>query len=126
MVAVGHLDSFQNGRPLSAPLGLRDTKTKWFARSFWPIDFFHALDLLELALGLSGFRGDGSKAVSEFLEGVYFLLLVFPRGVLDFEVPLTLDHGFGVVPLVMDQLLTRDFVNVINECIHEFTIMGNK
>ena len=126
MVAVGHLNAFQYGCSLTAPLRLRNAESEWFARSFWTIDFFHALDLFELALRLSGFRGDGPKAVGEFLEGVDFLLLVFPRRILDIEIALPLDHGLRVVALVMNELLGRNFVDVIDESIHELTIMGDE
>ena len=53
------------------------------------LDFFHALDLLELALRLGGLAGLGAEAVGEFLQRRDFLLLVFVGGEL-----LLLARGF--------------------------------
>ena len=44
------------------------------------LDFFHALDLLELALGLRGFAGLGAEAIGKFLERCDLALLVLVGG----------------------------------------------
>ena len=126
MVAVGHVDAFEQDGALAAAFGLRDAETERFFRGLGALDFFHALDLLELALGLGGFGGDGAEAVGEFLERGDFLLLVFVGGGLDFVIALALVHRGGVVAGVVDEFFGGDFVNAVDEGVHEFEIVGDE
>ena len=71
------VDALEQDRALAAPFGLGDAEAEGFFGRLGALDFFHALDLLQLALGLGGLRGDGAEAVGEFLERGDFLLLVF-------------------------------------------------
>ena len=126
MVAVGHLDSLEHGGALSTALGLGDAETKGFLRRFGALDFFHPLDLLQLALSLGCFGGNGAEAVGEFLQGGDFLLLVLVSSGLNLVVALALLHSGGIVSLVVDELGIRDFVNTIDQCIHELQIVRNQ
>lgn len=55
VVVVGHLHAIEESGALAAAFGLRNAEAEWFLRRLRPLDFFHALDLLDFALGLSGF-----------------------------------------------------------------------
>ena len=114
MLAVGHLDSLEHGGALSTALGLGDSETEGFFWRFGALDFFHPLDLLQLALRLGCFGGNGAEAVGEFLQGGDFLLLVFVSSGLDLVIALPLLHGGGIVALVVDELRIRDFVNAVD------------
>ena len=126
MVAICHLDSLKHSGALSAAFGLGDSETEGFLRRFGALDFFHPLDLLQLALRLGCFGGNGTEAVGEFLQAGDFLLLVFVGSGLDLVVALPLLHGGGIVSLVVDELGIRDFVNAVDEGIHELQIVGDQ
>ena len=82
-------------------------------------DQLHALDLLELAHRLRRLRRDLAEAIVEFAQRRDFLLLVFVGGVLLLVALVALLEEGGVVARVGDQLALGDFVNALDDFIHE-------
>ena len=55
MLTVGHVDSLEHGGTLAAAFRLRNPKAERFLGGLGLLDLVHALDLLQLALGLRCF-----------------------------------------------------------------------
>ncbi len=123
--AVGHVDAFQADGALAAARGRGDLEAEGLARRSRFFDEFKALNLFEFAHGLGGLGGDGAEAVGEFLEGGYFLLLVFVGGELAFVAFFAFAEEVGVVAGVVDEFFLGDFVNLRHEFVHELAIVGN-
>ena len=71
---------FERDHALAAALRLRKLEVDFLVVVDGRLDFFHALDLLELALRLRRLAGLGAEAVGEFLQRCDFALLVFVGG----------------------------------------------
>ena len=98
---------------------LRNLEAERLARRDGLFDQLHALDLLELAHGLRGLRGDLAEAIVEFPQRGDFLLLVFVGGVLLLVALLLLPQEVGVVAGVGDELALGDLVHLLDDLIHE-------
>src|ERR1700682_5365575 len=71
------LDIFQCDNAQAAAWRLGKMELDRFAARGWSGDFFHAVDLLQLALRLRSLARLGAKAVGEQLQRRDFFLLIF-------------------------------------------------
>ena len=78
--AVGMVDVLQRDDPQAAALRLGKLEIELAIFASRRVDLLHALDLLELALGLGGFGVLGPEPVDEFHQPGDFALLVFVGG----------------------------------------------
>ena len=89
------------------------------------VDFFHAIDLLELALRLRGLARLGAKAVGELLERRdFFLLILVGRELLFFARGFLLDVAVPVAA-VTEQLRLRDLDDAADERVQKFAVVRN-
>lgn len=124
-VAVGVKDVFEVDDAQAAADGLGEGELNRAGGGDGGFDFFHAIDLLEFALGLGGFAGFGAEAVGKLLEGGDFLLLIFESGkVLGFAGGF-FENIFVVVTAVPVEFGLGDFNNGANELIKELAVVGN-
>src|SRR5450432_1154568 len=119
------LHFLQCDRTQSAPWWLRKAELDRLCLRGWRGDFFHAIDLLQLALRLRRLGRLGAKAIRESLERRDFLLLVFVSGKLLIFTRGLLLHVAVPIPPVTQQLRLRDFHDAADELIQEFPVVRN-
>ena len=108
---------------LAAALGLGEIEADFLRLAGGGFDFLHALDLLELALGLGGFAGFGAEAVGEFLEAGDVALLVFVGGEELLLGSFALDEVVVVGAAVAGELGLADFDDAVHELVQELAIV---
>ena len=86
-------------------------------------DFFHAINLFQLALCLRRFAGLGAKAIGKQLQRRDFFLLILVSGDLAFVAFFPLPEVIGVIAGVGDELAFGDFVDLRDDFIHELAIV---
>ena len=124
-LAIGVVDVGEADGALAAALGLREIEADFFRLAGGGLDFFHALDLLELALGLRGFAGFRAEAVGEFLEAGDVALLVFVGGEELLLGGFALDEVVVVGATVAGELGLADFEDAIDELVQELAVVGD-
>ena len=87
------------------------------------LDLVHALDLLELALGLRGLGVLGAEAVDELHQAGDFALLVFVGGQELLLVGLALFEVLVVAAAVTDQLALADFDDAADKLVEELAVV---
>ena len=85
--------------------------------------FFHALDLLQLALRLGGFARLGAEAIGKFLELLNLGLLIFVSGELDLLPLRFLLHVGIVVAAVAMHLRVANLKDIVDQLVQERAIV---
>ena len=121
--AVAEMDVLERQDALAASAGLRKTEIDRRAVGDRRLDFFHALDLLEFALGLSGLGVFGEETVHEEHEAVDFALLIFVGGEEVGFVGLALGDELLVISAVTLELAETELDDGIDDLVQELAIM---
>src|ERR1700720_4755955 len=121
--AIRMMDIFERDDAQSASRRLREMELDRFAARDRGRNFFHAIDLLQLALRLRGFARLGAEAIGEQLERRDFFLLIFVSGQLLFFA-----RGFlldVVVPVaaIPNEFRVRDLDDAADKLIQKFAIV---
>ncbi len=124
-IAVGVIDIFQGDGAESATKGLREGELDRTGGGNGSFDFFHAIDLLEFALGLGGFAGLGPEAVGKLLEGGDFFSLIFVSSEVLLFAGRFFDDVLVVVAAVAVQFGLRNFDNGADQLIEKFAVVGD-
>jgi len=117
------VDGFELNGALAAALRLREFEIDLPFIVHGRFDFVHALNLLELGLGLSRFRIFGSEPVDEYHQprDLAFLMLVSGQQLL--LMGLALDQVIVVIPAVPDEPALPDFDDAADELVQKFAIV---
>ena len=119
------IDIFQGDGAESATKGLREGELDRTGGGNGSFDFFHAIDLLEFALGLGGFAGLGPEAVGKLLEGGDFFSLIFVSSEVLLFAGRFFDDVLVVVAAVAVQFGLRNFDNGADQLIEKFAVVGD-
>ncbi len=117
---IGKRDNFQPGARRLGPM-----KRNRSIRSGGRLNFFHAFNLLQLALGLGSLGGLGAEAVGKPLESFDFLPLVLISRPLLFLAHGTLGHIGIVIAAVADNTRLGNFKNTADQLIEQFAVVGD-
>ncbi len=115
---VFQLDDFE-----SAALRLRELEADFAIVAGGRFDFLHAVDLLELALGLARLGVLGAEPVHEFHHPANFPLLAFVSGEKLFFVRGALFEIIVVVAAIAQQLALPNLHDAADELVQKFAIM---
>ena len=124
-IAVGVIDIFQGDGAEPATKGLREGELDGASGGNGSFDFFHAIDLLEFALGLGGLTGLGAKAVGKLLEGGDFFSLILVGGKVLIFAGGFFDDVLVVVTSVAVEFGLRNFDNGADQLIEKFAVVGD-
>src|SRR5436309_8005922 len=117
------IDIFQRDHAQTATYRLWEMELDPFAARDRRRNFFHAIDLFQLALRLRCFAGFGAKSIGKQLERCDFLLLILVRGeMLFFARSFLLDKTIPVAPIT-DEFRVRDLDDAADELIQKFAIV---
>ena len=108
---------------MPAALRLRELEIELAVVALGRLDLVHALDLLELALGLGGLGVLGAEAVDELHQAADFALLVFVGGQLLLLVGLALFEILVVVAAVADQPALADLDDAADKLVQELAVV---
>ena len=114
---------FQRNRAQTTPGRLRKTEPDRSRLRGRRGDFFHPIDLLQLALRLRRLARLGAKAIGKLLERRDLFLLVFVGRELLFFARRFLLHVAVPVPAIAEQLRVRDLDDAADERVQEFAIV---
>lgn len=124
-VAVGVIDIFQGDGAEPATKGLREGELDGTSCGNGSFDFFHAIDLLEFALGLGGLTRFRAKAVGKLLKGGDFFSLIFVGGKVLLFAGGLFDNVLVVVTTVAVEFSLRNFDNGADQLIEKFAVVGD-
>ena len=111
VVTIGKVHSVQGQGLLASARRLGDLEAERLFRSQWLLDLFHAIDFLELGLGLRCLGRDIAELVGKFLEFLDLLLLILVSLIVTFVVLLALLQVVGLVTGVLDKFSVIDVVD---------------
>ena len=121
MVYAGQRDDF-----LAGTLRLRKLElAHHLFRSLRRVDFFHPIDLLELALCLGSLAGLRPETICKGLQRSDFLLLIFICSQLLICARLLLNEIRLVIAAIAVESAATEFDGGINELIQKFAVVGN-
>ena len=124
-IAVGVIDIFQGDGAEPATKGLREGELDRTGCGNGSFDFFHAIDLLEFALGLGGLTRFRAKAVGKLLKGGDFFSLIFVGGEVLLFAGRFFDDVLVVVTAVAVKFGLRNFDNGADQLIEKFAVVGD-
>ena len=124
-IAVSVIDIFQGDGAESAPKGLREGELDRTSCGNGSFDFFHAIDLLEFALGLGGLTRLRAKAVGKLLEGGDFFPLIFVSSEVLLFAGRFFDDVLVVVTAIAVEFGLRNFDNGADQLIEKFAVVGD-
>jgi len=119
------VDAFEFDGAQPAAAGLRELKLELALLARGRGDLVHALDLLELGLGLGRLGVFGAEAVDELQQAGDLALLVFVGGQLLLFVRLALLKVFVIAAPVADQPALADFDNAADDLVEELAVVRN-
>ena len=124
-ITIGVIDIFQGNGAKPTAKGLREGELDRTSGGNGSFDFFHAIDLLEFALGLGGFAGLGAEAVGKLLEGGDFFSLIFVGGKMLLFAGSLFDNVLVVVASVAVEFGLGDFNDGTDQLIEKFAVVGD-
>ncbi len=124
-IAIGVIDIFQGDGAEPATKGLREGELDRTSGGNGSFDFFHAIDLLEFALGLGGLTRLRAKPVGKLLEGGDFFSLIFVGGKVLLFAGSLFDNVLVVVTAIAVEFGLRNFDNGADQLVQEFSVVGD-
>src|SRR5439155_8960987 len=124
-VSIGMVDVFEFDDFDSTALRLGEIEIDFAVVAGRGFDLFHAIDLLEFALGLAGLGILGAETINEFHHPANFALLIFVGGEELFFSGFALNEVIIVIAAVTDEFALADFDDAADELVEEFAVVGD-
>src|SRR5205807_3209999 len=122
VAAVGLVDAFKLDDLEAAALGLGKIEIELAVLAGRRLDFVHAVNLLELALGLAGFGVLGAEPIDELHHAANFALLIFVGGQELRLGSFALQKVIVVVATIADEFALPNLDDAADELIEEFAV----